>query len=261
MEIMKAVVSEYDPKTCTTVVTASDGSGTFKNATMMLPTLDYGSGSYDVTPPTPGSPCLIARVNGEVFIMGGYLPVNLGNDADNAPPAGQNLEMFTDQNPDKPSTTGSSYSRTPSDYPAKATLPGDKVVKGSSGSEVGFFDNLYRIKISPLLYTVWNSINNIFELCAGALRIKSPALEVHSVLETNKDCNVQVLVRNRGSDLGGTPMININMGQNAGVATIAINGQQLLHVTADRNVFLTGKNLIVDFDNVDMSQSRRCRLP
>ena len=108
---------------------------------------------------------------------------------------------------------------------------------------------------------MWNSINNIFELCAGALRIKSPALEVHSVLETNKDCNVQVLVRNRGSDLGGTPMININMGQNAGIATIAINGQQLLHVTADRNVFLTVKNLIVDFDNVDMSQSRRCRLP
>ena len=261
MNVFKGVVSEYDPKTCTAVVSASDGSGTYKNASLMLQTVDYGSGSYNVTPPTPGAPCLVANINGETFILGGYLPVNFGDDADNKPPVGQPLEMFKDQNPEKKSVTGSNYTRTPSDYPAKATLPGDSVMRGSSGSEIGFFDNLYRVKISPLLYTVWNSINNIFELCAGALRIKSPALEVHSVLETNKDCNVQVLVRNRGSDLGGTPMIDINMGQNAGIATIAINGQQLLHVTADRNVFLTGKNLIVDFDNVDMSQSRRCRLP
>lgn len=259
--IEKGSIAEYDEKTLTATVVASDGSGTYRNASVTLDKLDYGSGSYDIKPPTPGAPCLFTVIGGEAFIIRYYLPVNLGGAADNATPAGLDIDYVKDQTPEIATTTDNKYTRAPADFPTKSSLPGDNIVRGADGSEVGTMDGMHKIVLSPMLSFVMNVINNVMDFVCTVLHFKSPGLEVHSLLDGSQGCDIQVKVNDSADKAGGTPSIDLQMGRRAGLIRLTINGQPLLNVTNDRNVILQGKTLIVEFDNVDVSHSGLCKLP
>ena len=224
-----------------------------------MASLDYAGGAEDFKPPVPGNLCVyVDDGRGEAFIVGYYLPINLG--AKEEPDWG--LEDIDDPNANLETTTGAWYTRNPDNKTTTSDkISGDGMTTGKSGSSFGFKDSIFECIINPLLSFTMNAFNNITDLCTSILHFRSPGLEVHSITSESKDCDVQVLVRENSTDLNKVPTVDLKIGKSAGVIKLLINGNPLLRVTGERNVLLEGKNLVVDFENVDMRNSGNVRLP
>lgn len=255
----KGQIAEYDDKTRTARIVASDGSSVSAHATPLMASLDYAGGSEDFKPPVPGNLCVyIDDGRGEAFIVGYYLPINLG--PKETPEWG--VVDVDDPNPELETTTGAWYTRNPDNKTTQSqNLPGDKVTTGKSGSSFGFKDTIFQCVINPLLSFTMTALNNVTEICTSILHFKSPGLEVHSITNESKDCDVQVLVRENSGDLSKPIAVDLKIGKTAGLIRLSINGESLLRVDNQRNVLLEGKNLVVQFENVDMSHSGKVYLP
>jgi len=262
MDIRKGTIESYDTKTMNAKVVASNGSECYQHCSVIMASMDYAAGSYKFEPPVPGSPCLYVTDGTSAFILGYYLPDNFGDASQNVSDPSMVVEDCIDPNPGIASDTGAVYSKSPSNFPNKSSLPGDSIHRGASGSEVGMKDNMYKISFGPLLQAIWNGLTNMFSLACNNFRLVSPGLEVSSSLASNQDCTTDVIVRSNTSETkSGKPAVGISIGKKANLVTININGTQLCKIDGDRNVTLQGNRLLLDFKHVDATPCNSVELP
>jgi hypothetical protein len=233
-ELKIGVVAEYDAVTMTAKVVSSDGASTEYRASPLLASLDYKAKSYKFEAPVAGNTCIYALAGTEAIILGYVLPPNLAPD-----------------NTD--SSNNSLMSRAIDATIVEDHLPGDSIQRGKSGSKFRFLDTIYEVILSPMCKIVLNSIANIAEICARQLYVRSPGIELKSEVDTSGACNVNIAINRTESQLGGTPSINIKLGNTADLVNIGINGQPFLKVDGKRNVVLQGDLLTVSFKNVDFT--------
>lgn len=222
------------------VILSSDGTRRYNDATMIMQNANPQNGSYGGVILASGTPCVFDIINGEVIVFGAYIPPNLNpspplfgtNDQKNIPP--------------KPEHTNSSYvSRVPDDFPKNTNLPGDWMQTGPSGSEVSFRDILFNIRMTKSFYSIWNSLNSFWDNVCDKFKFRSPAAEVVVDVNENQETNVAIVVRKRAGERGGTPAIELNLGNDANIIKMKVNGKDFLHVDGERNVVLYVKNLEV----------------
>lgn len=262
MDVRKGTVEAYDPKTMTAKVVASNGSECYQHCSVIMASMDYSSGSYKFEPPVPGSPCIYITDGTSAFILGYYLPDNFGDDSQNVVDPNFVVEDCIDPNPGIASNTGAVYSKSPSNFPNKSSLPGDSIQRGASGSEVGMKDNMYKISLGPLLQSIWNGITNLYSLACTNFKLTSPGLEINSAVASNQDCTTDITLRSNTSETkSGKPAVLISIGKKANLVTVSINGKQIFKVDGDQNMTLQGNRLILDFKNVDATPCSAINFP
>ena len=91
-----------------------------------------------------------------------------------------------------------------------------------------------------LLNCIWENVCSIFRLRAGGVDV---FCEVDGNNNTNTTINVRRTVSERENDMS---VINLQMGQDAGIITLNINGNEFLHVDAERNTTITAKRVTLN---------------
>lgn len=237
------VVNTYDPATMTAEVTAFDGSAHHVNVGMMMQSCDIGNGVYSFTPPSIGVPCLFTKVSGETVILGQYAPPNIGG------------------NDSISSSTGATVNRSVDEMPNNEHLPGDWMVSSQSGAEVALRNMVFGIQMSPIFYSVWNMMNSVWDTMCNIFKFSAPAADVLVDVSDNNETNINIAVRKSTGERGGTPAINLLMGNDADVITLKINGEEFCHVDLERNITLNVKKMSIIGDEVDMTQVQSVKLP
>jgi hypothetical protein len=241
--IQMGIVNSWDPATMTAEVTAFDGSAHHYNVGVMMQSCDIGNGVYSFTPPSIGAPCMFTKVSGETMILGQYAPPNLGG------------------NEDISSTTGSTLNRSVEEMPNADHLPGDQIMTSQSGAQVYLRNMVYGIEMSPIFYSIWNLMNSVWDTMCNIFKFSAPAADILVDVDGSGSTNVDISVRRSAGERNGTPAINLNMGANAGVINLKINGQSFLHVDIERNVTLNVKKMTVIGDEVNMLGVQDVKLP
>ena len=223
-----AVVTGYDPNTMTATISPYDGSGNLSNVSCPMNRCDPVNGAYAITPPSIGSPCWYTEYNGEVSIISLFPPLNINSDA----------------NTDLKSPLGATANRCPSDMANKATLPGNSSATNSMGSEESLTDMMKKIIMSPgKLSSVWNLLNGVWENVCSIFRLKAGGMDIEAEVDGANNTNTTIRFRRTVGERAGTSVVDLQIGQNAGIINLKINGNDFLHVDAARNVKLVASTI------------------
>ena len=252
------IVNAYDPATCTAEVTSYDGVNRYYNVGVSMSSYDTANGVYSYTPPSIGAPCLFTTVGGETFIIGQYAPPNIGYAPDTISPISTTVNRAVDE-----------MGKT-DDH-----LPGDWQMTSQSGAEISFRNMLFSIKMNPLFYSVWNILNGIWDNMCNIFKFKSSGADVSVNVDEAGNTNTSIQVRTSSSQADGTPAVDLQIGADAGVILLKINGNNFCHIDENRHVILetddidltakdvhvTAENMIVKGAKLDCSGVGRVRLP
>lgn len=241
--LQMGIVNSWDPTTMTAEVTAFDGSAKHYNVGVIMQSCDIGNGTYSFTPPSIGAPCLFTKVSGETMIIGQYAPANLGG------------------NEGISSTTGATINRSVDEMPNQDHLPGDSVSTSQNGISISKKGMTYSIEMSPIFYSIWNLMNNVWDTMCNIFKFSAPAADVLVDVSGGGATNVDISVRKSSGERGGTPAINLKMGADADVVLLKINGQDFCHVDLQRNVTLNVKKMTIIGDEVNMLDVQAVKLP
>ena len=230
-KLARGIVTAYDAKAMTATVMSYNGTSIMRNVICPFDRYDPYNGAYSITPPSLNSPCLYTEINGEYVILCLYSPVNL-NSATNAK---------------SNSSLGSYLNRTPSDMLNNNTMPGNTTATNAMGSEETFTDMMKRIIMAPgKLSSVWTLLNCVWENVCSIFRLRAGGVDVLCEVDQNNNTNTTINVRRTVGERTGTSVINLQMGQTAGIITLNINGNEFLHVDADRNTTITAKQVVLN---------------
>lgn len=233
--IRRGIVTAYDPNTMTATVVPYDGSGILQNVVCQFSRYDPRNGAYAVTPPSINAPCLFTQAGEETFILGTFSPINVNADTN-----GQVL-----------SPTNATINRGPSTMRNSGTLPGNPSATTSMGAEETFTDNMKKIIMSPgKLASIWNMLNCIWENWCSIFRLRSGPADIFCEVDTSDNTNTTINVRRTVEERTGTSVVNLNIGKDADVIQLNINGVEFLHVDADRNTTITAKNVTLNGTNI-----------
>lgn len=236
--LQMGIVNSYDPVTCTAEVTSYDGLHRYYNAGISMSSYDNANGIYSYTPPSIGAPCLFTVINGEAMIITQYAPPNLGYASDTA------------------SSTSATVSRAVDEMATEDQhLPGDWQLTSQSGAEVYLRNMVFGIKMNPLFYSVWNLLNNVWDTMCNVFKFSSPAADMLVDFTEGGATNVGIQVRSSVSQRDGVPSIDLQLGADAGVLLLKINGTNLCHIDENKNISLHTKNITISADVIKMSGS------
>lgn len=223
----RGIITGYDPATLTATITPYNNSGIISDAACPVTRYDPASGAFSITPPNIGAPCVYMDAGGETYILGMFPPPNI-NGMDNA-----NVK----------SPLNASVNRTPTGMRNNGTLPGNPSATNAMGSEESFTDMMKKIIMSPgKLSSIWTLLNCVWENVCSIFRLRAGGVDVFCEVDSNNNTNTTINVRRTVGERQGTNVINLEMGQNAGIIRLNINGNEFLHIDADRNTTITAGN-------------------
>lgn len=235
-KLNRGIITSYDPTTLTATITPYNNSGTISNAACPVTRYDPMSGAFSITPPNIGTPCVFVEVgDNEAYILSMFPPPNI-NGMDN-----QNVK----------SPLNATVNRTPTGMRNNNTLPGNPSATNAMGSEETFTDMVKKIIMSPgKLSSIWNLLNCVWENVCSIFRLRAGGVDVFCEVDENNNTNTTINVRRTVSERQGTNVINLEMGQSAGIITLNINGNEFLHIDADRNTTITAANVTLNARNI-----------
>lgn len=225
-QINRGIVSGYDAKTCTAIVIPYNGSGILRDVICPFSRYDPVNGAYSVTPPCIGSPCIYVEDGGETVILALYPPANFN----------------TEGTENVVSPFSSTISRTPTEMQNKNTLPGNPSATTSLGAEETFTDSMKKLILSPgKLSSVWNLLNCVWENVCSIFKLYSSGADVECDVDTENNTNTRIRVRRTVSEKESVSVIDLNLGKNADIIKLLIDGVEYLHIDAERNTSITAK--------------------
>jgi hypothetical protein len=120
---------------------------------------------------------------------------------------------------------------------------------GRSGSEISFRDMLFSIKMSKAFFSTWNSLNAIWDNMCNKFIFRSPGLDVKVDVADSQATDVSIQVRKGAGERGGTPAIDLRLGNSANIINLKINGKDFLYVDGERNVTLKVNRMVIEADD------------
>lgn len=232
-KIERGIVLNYDPASMTATVASYNGASMHKNVVCPFNRYDWFNGAFSITPPALNSPCLYTEIKGEYIILCTFPPVNVN--------AKTNAAKIS-------SPVGATINRAPSQMRNANTLPGNPSATNAMGSEETFTDMMKRIIMAPgKLSSVWTLLNCIWENVCSIFRLRAGGVDVFCEVDGNNNTNTTINVRRTVSEReNDMSVINLQMGQDAGIITLNINGNEFLHVDAERNTTITAKRVTLN---------------
>ena len=234
-------ITEVDSQTGGLVITSSDGNQRYSDASMILQGADFGKGSYNCSTLSPGTPCIYEVIDGEAVVFGAYMPPNL------SPTAAES--GFNDSLKKAPEAVQTPYvNRQQDDFPKNTQLPGDWMVSGSSGSEVSLRDMLFSVKMSKAFFSVWNSLNSIWDNACNKAKFRSPGVDVLVDVDEGQNTNLTIIVRKAAGEREGTPAVELKIGKDANLIKMKVKGKDFLSVDDERNVLIQANNMEIQVE-------------
>lgn len=227
----RATVVGYDSTTMTARISPYTGGSIIDNVVCPFTRNDPQSGAYSITPPSIGSQCLYTEILGEVIIIALFPPAN--------------FNCIT--NKDRTSPLSATINRTPNDMLNVNTTPGNTSNTNALGSEEAFTDMMKKIIMSPgKLSSVWNLLNCVWANICSIFRLQSGGVDVFCEVDSNNNTNTTINVRRTVGEKETGSVINLQLGQDAGIITLNINGEEYLHADAERNTTITAKRVVLN---------------
>lgn len=234
--IGRGIVSAYDKTRMTAIVVPYDGSAVLSDVACPFLRSDITNGAYSFTPPTVGTPCIYVRAGGETYILALYAPVNLTSDVSTISPYGQNIN------------------RVPSGMENAHTLPGNTSSTNSLGSEESLTDTMKRIIMIPSrLSSIWNIVNCVWENVCTIFRLSAAGLDIQAECNSLNKTDTIIRVRRSSNENGGPSAISLIMGNTADVLSVAIDGSEILHIDANKNVTINATDVTCNVNNVALT--------
>lgn len=227
------IVNGYDSQTQTASVTSVDGTSTYYNVGTMMQSCDYANGVFSGTPPSLNAACLCAKVGSEVLIIGQYAPANLGD----APTTDSSIGSYISRSPDL-------------DAASSDALCGDSVQKNQSGAEVSLRGLMYSIKMNPIFYSVWNTINKVWDNVCDTFKLKTAALTLTSGNATTGSADTSFEFT---TSAGGSTIVDLQIGNTADVIILKINGSNFCHINSGRHIILNADDIDITASNINLN--------
>lgn len=249
-------VVDFNPNTLTVDIRSFNGE-LYKNVSLNPAVNDYELAARKYTIPALKSPCMYTVVSSQVIYLGSFFVPNANGGMEEKDTEEKSLLdnlLMLSKEEEEMNFDDNVISRLPFDCSeAPDILPGSSLEMGPSGSKIGFFDNTYFIKLSPIFYSMWSAINDTWETMCSIFRFRSPAVDVLVDVDKEQNTNVTITHRMKVSEREKKvqPLV-IKVGKDGDLIDIKIYGKPFLHVTPDRKVELEVKELKIKGKKVDL---------
>ena len=249
-------VVDFNPNTLTVDIRSFNGE-LYKNVSLNPAVNDYELAARKYTIPALKSPCMYTVVSSQVIYLGSFFVPNANGGVEEKDTEEKSLLdnlLMLSKEEEEMNFDDNVISRLPFDCSeAPDILPGSSLEMGPSGSKIGFFDNTYFIKLSPIFYSMWSAINDTWETMCSIFRFRSPAVDVLVDVDKEQNTNVTITHRMKVSEREKKvqPLV-IKVGKDGDLIDIKIYGKPFLHVTPDRKVELEVKELKIKGKKVDL---------
>ena len=249
-------VVDFNPNTLTIDIRSFSGE-LHKNVSLNPAVNDYELAARKYTIPALKSPCMYTVVSSQVIYLGSFFVPNANGGMEEKGTDEKSLLdnlLMMSKEEEEMNFDDNVISRLPFDCSeAPDILPGSSLEMGPSGSKIGFFDNTYFIKLSPIFYSMWSAINDTWDTMCSIFNFRSPAVDVFVDVDKEQNTNVTITHRMKVSEREKKvqPLV-IKVGKEGDLIDIKVYGKPFLHVTPDRKVELEVKELKIKGKKVDL---------
>ena len=241
----QGIVALYDSNTQTAIVNDRWGN-TYENVGVPFKRYDLAQGAFSCTPPTSGATCLFGQSDvGDWYIIAIVNgPINI--DGDSSP----------DSNP-----LNIPLNRTARNSTIGNTKAGNSIDTTSMQAEFVKSDSLYKIKMTPIFYSCWHLVNMLWENMCNAFSFISAGFDLIVNVDGAYNTDTVITARRTTGEKNGVPCLELDIGKTADIVKIKVNGEDFLHLDADKNVTIVAKDIKLTADNVDLSACKAVKLP